>query len=265
VIGATVVGFAVYFITNPYVLINAIVAPEILRSNLSNSTAMYGKRGLRGIPVALWLIGEGAGPVITVLGLYATVWIALAVAVRRRSMNALATVLAAIAVLLALQFALLAEGKPAEYARFAILIDIALAISLVGVSFSDRNPRVPYHVVRIPLLLGFVGPTALWGFPYVLGFVRDASDRNTRIHAAEVISAAGADIALIAEPAPYSCPPFNLFHRRVVLVDPMAETMLYDWFVRSLDQSGRFFDTPISWANKPFAVQWRGRPSEVTE
>ena len=69
--GATMVGFAVYFLTNPYVLINAIAAPEILRSNLSNSTAMYGKRGLGGIFNALLLVIEGASIFVFVTALMA--------------------------------------------------------------------------------------------------------------------------------------------------------------------------------------------------
>ena len=72
--GATMIGFAVYFVTNPYVLINAIVAPEILRSNLSNSTAMYGKRGLGGSANAMRLLFAAVSPILY-LALPGFVWL----------------------------------------------------------------------------------------------------------------------------------------------------------------------------------------------
>lgn len=246
-LGATAVGFAVYFVTNPYVVINAIFASEILRANLSNSTAMYGKRGLSGLLNALRLLVMATSPIILMLSLSGVSWVVML----RREARFLACLLLVPAMLVLAQFVLLAEDKSGEYARFAILPAVALAImAAVGVQMiRHRSMRVVYAAF-------LVGLTAFWGIPYLLGFVADTGPGNTRhLAAAAALALEEGDIALIAEPAPYSTPPVDLFQRRLLLIDPQAGPPPPAWIVRPSDQADRAFSTPISWANKPFVIE----------
>jgi hypothetical protein len=242
VLGATATGFAVYCITNPYVLINAIVAPEILRSNLSNSTAMYGKRGWSGVPNAMELLVLAASPAVLLMGLFALL------AMRRlyKREEPIALLLLVPATLVLVQFALLAEGKPAEYARFALLPAVALSV-LTGTAVQLIRPGAR----RIVYAIAIIGATAVWGIPYVRGFALDAGPNNTRRAMAQSLARSDDDVPLIAEPAPYSLPPVNLFKRRLLLIDPVSPP---SGTVMAADGIHQYFATPISWANKPFTV-----------
>ncbi|HEV2295248.1 MAG TPA: glycosyltransferase family 39 protein [Tepidisphaeraceae bacterium] len=253
-VGATAVGFMIYLATNPYVLINAIVAPEILKSNLENSTAMYGRRGLGGLWNAIVLLGAGTSPPLLIAGVLGTVWL-----IHRglRPCRDVCTgsgdvgwLLLAPAALIAIQFALLAEGKPGEYARFAIFTDIALAIAAVAAA--DGWLRA---WLRPTVMVLLVMVTAVWGVPYILGFVADSGPGSSRRVAAETIAAEIGDVAVIAEPAPYAVPPVDLFARKLVLIGTKNPPLSGHWYVRASDTSDRLFDTPISWANKPMYPQ----------
>jgi hypothetical protein len=111
--------------------------------------------------------------------------------------------------------------------------------------FRDRRDGVAVCVV-------FCVMTGLFGGPYLVGFVRDSMAQNTRRAAADSLSRDTRDVHVIAEPAPYSVPPLNLFNRRWVLADPSEDTAGSGWFIRTKDRGTR---TPISWANKPFDIQ----------
>ena len=93
----------------------------------------------------------------------------------------------------------------------------------------------------------FVAVTCVWGVPYVLGFIADAGSHNTRRAMAESLANDTSDLQLVAEPAPYSCPPVNIFNRRLLLVDeasmPIGSRTLF-----TMDKGS----TPISWASKRF-------------
>jgi hypothetical protein len=244
-LGATAVGFAVYFLTNPYVLINAVMAPEILQSNLSNSTAMYGKRGLGGVGNAVRLLFAAVSPILY-FALPGLVWLA-----RSRHASPMLLILIAPAALVLVQFVLLAEGKPGEYARFAVFPAIVLAIAAGAAVDVVERGSMRWVISGI-----LVAVTCVWGVPYLLGFIADSGWRNTRRLAAEQLSRGMHMTYLIAEPAPYSAPPVNLFHGQLMLRDDWPETPLaLGRCVRATDDSNRLFDTPISWANKPIEVK----------
>ncbi|MGB7161329.1 MAG: glycosyltransferase family 39 protein [Tepidisphaeraceae bacterium] len=238
-LAAAAVGFGVYFITNPYVLINAIVAPEILQSNLSNSTAMYGKRGIGGLPNALRLLLEATSPFLVPLG---AIGIARLIELRKVGRKKgdvqdippilfpTAWLFLAPAALIFAQFVLLAQGKPGEYARFALLPAIGFGIA-TGFALSWCRHRA----ARAAFAILAVGTTAAWGGAYLAGFVNDTGTDNTRLLLAEGIKRINGDIAVIAEPAPYSAPPMNLFERRILLVDPKDQTTP-GWRVRAVDE-----------------------------
>jgi hypothetical protein len=242
-LAATAVGFAVYVVTNPYVLINAIVAPEILRSNLANSTAMYGKRGLGGVGNAFRLLAAGTSPLVLVAGVTGIV----ALLSSRAKSWPIAVLMTAPAALVLIQYTLLAEGKPGEYARFAILPAVVFAIAGPAWIFQHRG----YTRGRSIVVGAIVVVAMVFGVPYVLGFLADAGTNNTRRAMADTLARERGDVAVIAEPAPYAVPPVKLFDRRLLLVDPAAPV---DGTVKAVDESARLLDTPISWANKPFVI-----------
>src|SRR5688572_25024514 len=122
--GAALVGGAVYAITNPYVPINYFTNYEVLQSNISNSTAMYGVGSPgRFVLDGFRLMAEGMTLQLLLAGL-----LGVAVLARRQSRDA-GWLLAVPALIVTAQFFMLAAGKPGEYARFALFPNIALAIA----------------------------------------------------------------------------------------------------------------------------------------
>ncbi len=174
------------------------------------------------------------------------------------------------------QFVLLAAGKPTEYARFGMLPAVSLLLlaawagSILATGKAIRRQLFSAVLVVAPLP---------YGLAYCRAFVRDSRPMTSRLKAAEELPVTGR-ILLESEPAPYSCPPVNLFSRDLVLLpagaakDPDAymrqgDLLLYPVDVPlanaesgprrlpfgeapgSLDQ----FTTPITWADKTFALQ----------
>lgn len=200
-VASLAVAAIVYVATNPFVLINAISRPEILRSNLGNSTAMYGVgpeltlMGFSAIVVAL----KGASTEF-VLGLIA--WPALLVSVvKRRAVPQTWSVLAAPMIAVLVMFVALSAGKQVEYARFGIVplaatvVAIAAAIDLIARQKLRRDVAAFFAVTMI---------VSLW-----------TSSRRDVAPSLEIPAAIG----VAYEPAPWSCPPVNLFNKQVSLVD----------------------------------------------
>lgn len=245
-IASLVIAVDVYFITNPYVLIHLLHDRTVLLSNFRNSQAMYqAPPSLSGFFNAAKLIALGSGVLIFgVLG------------IRQIKSHAILQLLAGVCGLVLVQFFLLATNKPAEYARFAIVPDVALAmLAFAGISkFQSR---------RASMLAGaMVVLTAVLGVSYVWHFVDDSSKRPPRVIAAERLQKlAPSTIALAAEPAPYSVPPIDLFKTRLILhgsgadvairtVDRVTSSSNVEYWGRP-----RLLPTPISWAHKPFEVR----------
>jgi len=134
------------------------------------------------------------------------------------------------AALFFVQFVLIGAGKPAEYGRFGIFPNTALAIGAACV-LTRRWIRLREIVNWIPgafvvLYVGFFGGNYLWNFR------ADCSDGNTRdrvaidfskrfewlllIHTSGHLRPSGA-VATIVEPAPYCFPPLNFSKRPVWL------------------------------------------------
>jgi hypothetical protein len=171
------------------------------------------------------------------------------------------------------QFTMLAANKPGEYARFGIFFDIALLlVAFSGIAALVKSLR--YRMITTAVL-GVL--TAVWGAGYIWHFIRDSSDRPSRIIAAERLQKTyelGArELAIYSDPAPYCLPPVNLFDWKIVLLDPGAAPLeSTDVLIRPTDAvpsqkdppmrdyridywiRPRIFDTPISWAHKPFRV-----------
>ncbi len=278
-IGGILIGAIVYLITNPYILINAFVNRGVLRSNFGNSLAMYEIARIgEGFLRVLELTVEGVTLPILVLGV-----VALIVALVRR--NSSIVPLAIPAVVLFLQFVLIGAGKPAEYGRFGIFANTALAIGTACL-LTRRWTKLSRIVHWIPvafvaLWIGFFGWNYLWNF-YV-----DTTTDNTRLRLAASYQG-DYPFGVLAEPAPYCFPPVP-FHRVNVYYFASQERWCDAYELRAATPLGpvdrrrlpsgnsgvpedrpdtrrrlvdhsrlsgwiRSPDTPISWANKPFEI-----------
>jgi hypothetical protein len=247
-IAAGIVGVIAYFVVNPYVAINLVTNQEVLRSNLRNSTAMYdmGRWG-EGMWRSGQLIVEGASALVAAAGALAIVAVVVR-SLRRGRLQPLVFLLLVPVILLMLQFVALAAGKPGEYGRFALFIDVALAIGAVSwATLAMRNPVA--RSTFCALLILFV---AVPGVKYMWGFLRDAGPHATRLLAAERIEqlrqGGAKTLAVAAEPAPYSVPPVNLFEYAILMRPPAADVSVMAY------ESSSPWDTDISWASKPFRI-----------
>ncbi|MHC4698619.1 MAG: ArnT family glycosyltransferase [Planctomycetota bacterium] len=275
------VAVAVYLITNPYIVINAFINREVLHSNFGNSLAMYEiSRIGEGFMRVIELTGEGATWPILILGV-----IALILGMTRK--NAAMLPLAVSAAVFFVQFVLIGAGKPAEYGRFGIFTNTALAIG-VSCLLAHRWGRFPITLNAVAAAL-VVMWTAFCGGAYLRNFQMDTTGNNSRTRLAAAI-ARSADategegdtllIGVLADPAPYGCPPMDFSRIDVVLLRSPGQlgphysdrrrALIYptDRRERTLaDTLGEMFprargyqrparDTPISWANKPFRKYW---------
>ncbi len=268
---------AVYFLTNPYVLIHLFNNRGLLKSNLGNTRAMF-ELGFSA-PILLnagRLICEGASLLLAGLGAAGAAGLVVA-AIRRKAwaVRYSGWLLLAPAALSAAQFVLFASRQPAEYARFAVFVDIALMIgAVVGgyLLFQWREWRP-----EVLVILGLA--SAIPGSRYYAGFVSDAFGPTSRMNTAQILDAhrgAGAkSVGVFAELAPYAVPPVNLFDWPVVLLpknyDPESDPHPPDVVVRAVDKldppggswTSRYdWDfinpvgdiAPMRWAGKPFLV-----------
>jgi len=265
---------AIYLVTNPYV-----------RSNFGNSLAMYEIDRLgQGFVRIVQLTMEGAGLPVVIVGVFGAAHL-----IRQRRVEA--APFGALAGLIVVQFVLIGAGKPAEYGRFGIYTNTALALAAACLLTRTWNVRFR-HANWAGAVIAVVWSGALGG-KYLYNFAADASMSNTRIEAAEAL--AGEDdcpIAVLVEPAPYCMPPVN-FAKRSLWLFPSHERWIQecdpaveahdDAYPRALvsaiddlppapaQQAAPFswerlerhrrtprhlFHTPISWANKPIAVQY---------
>ena len=274
----------VYFITNPYVLINAFVNRAVLRSNFGNSLAMYqiariGEGFIRAVELTI----EGATLPILVLGLTALV---AALVRKHRRTDPTVWVLVVPAAVFFLQFVAIGAGKPAEYGRFGIFPNAALAVAaacLLNVRLLMRH-----WFLRLAFPAFVIAWLAAFGGGYLRNFHADTTDHASRLVLAErirtssanaVVSGAEPLVSVIAEPAPYGCPPLNFLRYEVMLLQSTEQTTQphpqHPWLaLRSIDAGlpsltdaralllcetgiweGLDRATPISWANKPFDVR----------
>ena len=280
-VAGVAVALAVYLITNPYVPVNLFVNPQVLGSNLSNSMAMYEIDRLgEGFTRMLALTVEGATLPVLLIGVLAMVSLV-------RQGRTAAVLLLVPAALFFVQFVLIGAGKPAEYGRFGIFVNIALAVAAACV-LARRWTRLHESVNWIPAVLVVLW-TGFFGYGYLRNLAADASSENTRLLAAEALAGSNYPIAVLAEPAPYAFPPINFARRSLWLFSSAG-----DWIgregvrgdvsprvlVSARDRpgpdgaentmKGRWrpiakhagsgdgwpaFLTPISWANKPMC--WR--------
>jgi hypothetical protein len=269
----SLIAISVYVIGNPYVAINLLHNREVLRSNLGNSTDMYALTW-GGLPnAARWLM-EGTSIGAAVVGAFVLLICALRLRPPQRASCDRAILLMLLAgpfILIAAQYVLLADSKPAEYGRFAIYLDIVLAIAAwSGIAW------IAEPIVRRPLALVLLAITIISGASYIYAFCHD----STRLEAAEKILTFDGNrgIGVWAEPAPYCMPPVDLFRDDLLLLprnaqvsrtscalvvattdNPLSSPALFG-FERETIQGRRA--APMSWADKSFEIYFRNRPSK---
>lgn len=264
---ALAVAGAVYALTNPYVIYHLLFSQAILRSNLGNTSAMYhlGPPSQM-VTNAFWLIVAGCSVWIFCFGFPGLIAMAK---------SATGRLCIAVALAAAIPFILNAAGKPGEYARFAIVPDALLVIGAAA-----QVARLNGRVFQRTFAYGLVLFTAYYGFPYVAGFIKDASDptQTTRLVGADKLQAMLDDrlikyahqpnspkptLAVYADPAPYCLSPVDLMRWDIIRVpkdfDATSGPAVADVFVRP-DESVNPLGgdkTPMSWANKLFIVNER--------
>jgi hypothetical protein len=285
------VGVVAYGVTNPYVVYHVLRGGGgALGSNLGNTTEFYKFDRLGDAIINTGrLIVAGTSPVLCIAGVLAVVLLGVR-AVRNRQDESPAEVrrrahgllLATPAVLTAVQFSLLAAGKPGEYGRFFLLTDVFLAIEAFvvlhwfvacgGAPSSVQHGDVErtdgiekpggslqlWRTFACVVAAGLLVLVGIHGARYLRGFINDSGGETSRLAAARQIESlrqAGAKrLVIAAEPAPYAVPPAGLFGWEMILVPKGTRP---EQFAQPGDVilEVREGDTPISWAEKPFVVR----------
>lgn len=257
VAGAALIGIIVYLATNPYVAINLVANPAVIRSNLANSAAFY-QASLSGLANAAKLTRIGTSSLLAIAGLVGAVaWVA---AYRQQALGAL---IVAPALAAAAPFFLFAFDQPPDYARFALTLDIALMIAALAIIGRIRSPAARASTIVVLTLT-----TVLSGGMLLRGFVLDRHaivPGNSRLEAARELERwkqidGYRRLVIFAEPAPYCLPPVDLWHWQIILMPRNAtlrEAMHAGGdLVVSVDDEDRVdpAGTRISWASKRFAI-----------
>jgi hypothetical protein len=249
----------VYAISNPYVIVHLLGDRTVLQSNLENSAAMYQSPAtIEGAFHGILLLFYGGSTVI-----FFGMWVLVFEGWRTKPV---AWLLIAGAVPALGIFLMHAAGKPGEYARFALPVDVLLVL---GVAVGMRLVTRPIERMVMGILLCLMLLPS--GASYVWSYGRETFGESTRLTVAERLQRlSGATMAVDAEPAPYVLPPVDLFRWKIVLL-PRGVTQPADADVRvdAVDLPGKdgahvnyfirtmLLPTPISWAAKPFRVETR--------
>ncbi len=249
----------VFVVTNPYLLINLFINRPLLKSHFENSAAFYDVGNpLQSLIHAARLVLDGASPAVAVAGF---IVVAIGMVQRGKGMSTphrlMASLLFAPATIVAMQFMAVAANQPADFARFALLVDVALAIAAgCGIAaIQSRISRISAAGIEVSL-------TAIHGLLCVAAFVGDAAPPTTRLAAAEQIRRIPGDgiLRVYAEPAPFSLPPIDLWRWQIMLQPSSAS---FDYPVDNQDAAVmlRLHDTPTPppWiASSPYAWQMTG-------
>jgi hypothetical protein len=286
-LAAGLTGVAVYCVTNPYVPINLVRDPTVVRENLSalsKAKAIVGRSSdTSALETARVLIRDGAS---VVGGAFGAIGVLIA-AVNRRWWGAhrravpVAVLLGVPAAVVLIQFVWLAGGKTGEFGRFAVLPDVALVLVGVVTLLSTRAGRRWAG----PICAGLVLLTALQGVAYLAGFVADTrrgqTTRDVAAQRLEELWARGArTLGVRADPAPYCLPPVDLTRWKILLLpadgtipdgdagpdvvvfpvdelEPGRQVAGLPYVRIGVRPVHRWAQTRISWADKPFEIRIR--------
>jgi len=209
---ASAMGFLVYCVTNPFVPINLLTKPDVVRANLGalgQAKAIVGSStDASALQTAAILIADGASPLIAFGGALTVVGLVGRMMIRRRAGEdrgamVILTLLAVPCAVVLIQFLALARGKPGEFGRFAILPDVGLLVAVVAgcgamrpmrggaitagaeaESNSQTREKLGGRFRALAAMVILLA-TIPFGLSYVLGFVEDCDPASsTRARAA---------------------------------------------------------------------------------
>jgi 4-amino-4-deoxy-L-arabinose transferase-like glycosyltransferase len=276
-LGSGLVGIAIFTLTNPYLPLNVLFHRELLHSNVGNYGTFYQPRlSVSALTITGRSIVEGMSLAPAVVGMLALVVLSVVggkfirdTGRRPVSQFGFGLLLVAPAAVVLVQMILLAQEKTAEYARFGLFTDTAIALTAAALIGSLGLKAGEKRMLALLL----VGGTLFYGVRYDINFVLDSGADSTRRTAAESIDTCSQrenELAVWAEPAPYCLPPVDLFTWRIVLlpagsdlsgISPGAIAVRPVDYPTTLPIGIRRFTpqieyprpfSPISWANKPF-------------
>jgi hypothetical protein len=297
-IGTGMIGLFVFIATNPYLPYDFLFNRAAIKSNIGNYGTFY-RPGVSfsAMSNTARLLIEGMSPALACVGTIAVITYVIALCRRRATVGkhangprancqqfedrngsaapiarldqtpeaqAIGLLLAAPAILVLIQFILLAQGKAAEYARFAVTLDVVIAIAAAALIEQLRmKPRE-----KILLAVWLVGATLFYGCRYDINcFLDNRSDSSRRLAAMKISRLASqADVlAVWSEPAPYCTPPVDLFKWKIVLLPRSSDALAANTgkgvvSVRPVDELPDSRTevlrpaSPISWADKPFEI-----------
>ena len=281
------VGVAVYVLTNPYAVKNALTGQAVWKENFANSRAFYPLADSVADLVAgnlrtAALVAEGMSPLLAIVGIAAVV-VMVASSAGRPTLIVLGPTAA-----LLINMALVGAGKPGEFGRFALLADIALAI-LVAAAAAHLWPYARTAV--IPIVAVCMLGVLMDGARYEWNFVRDASATHTRARAAEWLANELAStsepvtIGVLDDPAPYLTPPLHFAAHdaydviRLPRVRPqtlpdLLPSLLIDtadhagprndaWWAHFYQPIQRFAPEPARFWNRPTVISWANKPITI--
>jgi len=272
---------AVYLVTNPYIVINAITNRDVLRSNFGNSLAMYEIARIgEGFLRVLELTIEGVTLPVVLVGAFAllvALWRMMRQTPSEPGAEATGHAVAAHPAMVYLplivpaavffvQFVLIGAGKPAEYGRFGIFPNTALAIGAACV-LTRRWTKLREIVNWIPAVFVLIG-ISVPAYAYLYNFRWDTQTGRYSVveppsvgtgcyirgHGPEDSWREPFTVAVIAEPAPYCFPPIQFDRARVVMFREYATALEYQEFHRSDTLVVRPVDEPVG------TDRWRAAP-----
>jgi hypothetical protein len=267
-LASAILGLLVFVITNPYLPYDFLFHDAALKSNLGNTSHFYTPSlSFPAISNAIRLVAAGMSLPLAAAAVAGILFLLM----RRRGGRG--WILAAVAILVAIPYVLLADGKPAEYGRFAMTLDVLLAIGAAA-AIGSMGRAGGSRLAALVLIIC----TGAGGLRYVANFVAGATASSSRLKVAGILAGLNQServLAVSAEPAPYCLPPVNLFDWKIVLlprgtqasafdlgprvvsaqaIDMPAATAPPDAVLAPMPNFPRWAAAPISWANKPFEI-----------
>ncbi|HYE18439.1 MAG TPA: glycosyltransferase family 39 protein [Tepidisphaeraceae bacterium] len=278
--GSIGAGVLVYCLTNPFVPINLVRNPAVLKSNLGGlgqAKAITGRfDDAPAVVSAGVLIAEGTSPLLAAVGAVAVLGLVGRAVVRRRVAPG-AVLLGVPCVVVFVQFVALAGGKTGEFGRFTILVDVGLLMAVVVGASVVIGEGSRWMRLGAAVVIGLM--VAPYGLSYVGGFVRDCDwAGSTRARAAARLAELAAAnpgrrplvLAVEGSPGPYNVPPVDVAGWEIVRrgwpaganpavivrpVDVPNSSRGEGGYVReTIVPSGWGFANRISWADKPIEL-----------
>lgn len=262
------VALAVFFLTNPYIAVHLLGDRTPLQSNVTDAFWFHFPHSVSQMLDTAALVAQAASPPLAIVSVASIILIGIG-ALRRRPANPTGVLIAVPAIVLAAQFLwLLGGGAEPDQGRFVAFPGVALAIAAaLGIGKLARTNRG-----QLAAGAALVVATALYGVPYVAGFVDDAATGGARLRLADQLASRERQLAVAkssaadpkpvlgtyGQPAPYDVPPFDLTGWRLLLLparstDPAG---VADVAIAVNEDYGlQPGETPLSWADVRFVVK----------